>query len=78
MTLLLSQAHVVQHGPSTHPDMRRVTWGQFAQTTTREVSFALLLMNTQLTIQSALRHMLYYCSLRNMISREQTREHFLL
>ena len=25
----------VQHGPSTHPDMRRVSWGQSAQTTTR-------------------------------------------
>ena len=34
----------------------RVTWGQSAQTTTREVSFALLLMDTQLTPQSAQQH----------------------
>ena len=47
---------MVQHEPLTHPDMRRVTWGQSAQTTTREVSFALLLMDTQLTPQSALQH----------------------
>ena len=31
---------------STHPDMRRVQWGQSAQTTTREVSFALSLVDT--------------------------------
>jgi hypothetical protein len=39
---------VVQHGASTHPDMCRVSWGQSAQssqTTTREVSFALLSVN---------------------------------
>ena len=32
---------------STHPDMRRVSWGQSAQTTTREVSLAILLTVTQ-------------------------------
>ena len=30
----------------TDPDMRRVSWGQSAQTTTREVSFALSLVDT--------------------------------
>ena len=30
----------------TDPDMRRVSWGQSALTTTREVSFALSLVNT--------------------------------
>ena len=35
---------------STHPDMRRVSWGQSAQTTTREVSFAILLTVTQSTL----------------------------
>ena len=34
---------------STYPDMRRVSWGQIAQTTTREVSFAILLAVTQST-----------------------------
>ena len=53
---LLSQAHVVQYGRSAHPDMRRVSWDQSGQTTTGEVSFALLLMDTQLTPQSALQH----------------------
>ena len=33
----------------THPDMRRVSWGQSAQTTAREVSFAILLAVTQST-----------------------------
>ena len=37
--------------PSTHPDMRRVSGGQSAQTTTREVSYALLLIDTHLTLQ---------------------------
>ena len=30
----------------TDPDMRKVSWGQSAQTTTREVSFALALIDT--------------------------------
>ena len=33
------QTHVGQPATSTHPDMRRVSWSQSAQTTTREVSF---------------------------------------
>jgi hypothetical protein len=32
---------------STHPDMRSVQWGQSAQTTAREVSFALSLIHTK-------------------------------
>ncbi len=31
---------------STHPRMRRVSWGQSAQTTTRDAGFAILRMNT--------------------------------
>ena len=34
---------------STHPDMRGVSWGQSAQTATREVCFAILLAVTQST-----------------------------
>ena len=44
------QTHVVQPATSTHPDMRRVLWSQSAQTTTREVSFATLLADTQSTL----------------------------
>ena len=33
----------------THPEMRRVSWGQSAQTTTKELSFAILLTVTQST-----------------------------
>ena len=40
----------------THRDMRRVQWGQNAQTTTREVSFALMLTDTHETSQNAQQH----------------------
>jgi hypothetical protein len=36
------QAHVVQHGPPTHPDMRRVAWGQSAQTTQRRSELCII------------------------------------
>jgi hypothetical protein len=54
LALTSAEAHVVQHGPSAHTDMRRLSWGQSAQTTTREVSFALLLMDTQCILDNAL------------------------
>jgi hypothetical protein len=40
----------------THRDMRRVQWGQNSQTTTKEVSFALMLTDTHETSQNAQQH----------------------
>ena len=46
----------------TDPDMRRVSWGQSAQTTTTEVSFALLFLYIYIRM-SIISSQLYSCSI---------------
>ena len=49
------QAHVVQYGPPTHPDMRRVSWGQSAQTTRRS-ELCIIAIGHPFALQSAQQH----------------------
>ncbi len=45
---LTMQGHVVDHGASMHLHVRRVSWGQSAQTTTREVIELFIIVNGHL------------------------------
>jgi hypothetical protein len=56
MHVSASYASSLQLGTTRAMQTCRVTCGQSAQTTTREAIFALLLMDTQLTPQSAQQH----------------------
>ena len=59
---------------STHTDKHRTSWGQSAQTTTREVSFGILLADIQSTLNRDNNEVKEYIYIRMSVGLQNTKE----